>query len=38
MRHVGWASTPAAGLQTRLVSNNFGWVFDCAIAVAAAVS
>jgi hypothetical protein len=28
--HVGRASTPAAGLQTRLFPNRLRWVFDCA--------
>src|SRR5580658_2415246 len=28
--HVGRASTPAAGLQTRLSPNRLRWVFDCA--------
>jgi hypothetical protein len=27
---VGRASTPAAGLQTRLFPNRLRWVFDCA--------
>jgi len=29
-KHVGRASTPAAGLQTRLFPNRLRWVFDCA--------
>jgi hypothetical protein len=28
--HVGRASTPAAGPQTRLFPNRLRWVFDCA--------
>ena len=28
--HVGRASTPAAGLQTRLFPNRLCWFFDCA--------
>jgi len=27
--HVGRASTPAAGLETRLFPNRLRWVFDC---------